>query len=197
MADLVLQAHPVGTSAGSRFATEQGRGNLVVAIYTQGFLTQIRFAFHILPEVGNRHGQLVSVTLNIEEQLLQDALRIVCGNIHTGTACDLLAGSGDHLLLGRVGINVNHAADHIAGIQLIDHLAGTLHGLHGGLHGYALFEPTGGFRADAQCTAGDTGGCPVKHGTFEHHGMGLLGDFTFFAAHDTCNAGRLAGVTDD
>ena len=193
---VVLQAHAVAAAAGGGFTPEQGGGNLVVAVDAQHFLGEVGFAFHILAEIRHHGGEGVALPLHIEVQRGEDALDIFRGNIHAGALGNALAGAGDYLLLGRVGVQVNDAADHVPGVQLVDELAGAVHGLHGGLDGNALLKPAGGLRADAQGAAGDAGGCPVEHRALEHHGVGLFGDFALLAAHDARHAGGLAGVAD-
>ena len=108
----------------------------------------------------------------------------------------MLAAAFNHLHGGRIRIDIDHAAHHIARIQLLDHLAGAVHGLHGRSHRHALLEASGGLGADTEGAGCQTGLGIVKDRALEHHRMGLFGDLGLLAAHDTCHAGGLGSVAD-
>ena len=195
-AQLVLQMLHGADAALRGAALEGRRADVVVAVHPQAFLTDVRFAVQILPERGHLHGEGIAVAGGLEAQLVEDAHHIVGGDFHARPILDALHAGSDHLLRLGFGIEVDHAADHVARVQHVHQMAGAIQRVHHGGGANAALETAAGLGAHPQRAAGEADGRAVEGGAFEHHVGGAFDDLAFLAAHDARQTGGVVRVTD-
>ena len=189
---LGLQLHLSGVAPLGR-GLELGDGDLVVAVGSSHFLSDIRHADQVRPEGG--HQDVVPFHRDLQQVQIVD--HILPGNVGAQQAVDLLRlqlyGPG----LGHIVDDIDHAVQHIAAGKLLHQLTGPLHSGNRQHGVQMLFELAGGLGTHAQSQSGLADGGAVEVGGLKNHHPGVVPDLRIQAAHDAGKADGLGFIGDD
>ncbi len=182
-------------TAGSITAGQCG-GHIGIAEETGNLLCHITHSVDVLTEGGCGNGQCIAVDLCGQLDSLQDRLHFLGSQGEADEIVDLLHGAGHHRGLPLYRVNVNDAAHHFAGVQLLYQLAGTVDGPLSEVRIQALLEVSGGVGSVADLSCGEADVGAVKGSRLENHGLHIVGDLRVLAAHDAGHADGTLCVAD-
>ena len=198
-ADPLPALHCRGFSAGGdRRGLQESRDHMVVAVFTDHFLRQVRLAdFNILSVSRGGHIQGISAPFHIKVQVLQNPEYVFRGNRNTEDRVDPLQARSEMLSFPRcAGAAVKGAGCDLTAAQFLNQVQGTGHAQFGGVFADAFLEAGGRVAALSQSPGGFPDIVPGKLGRLKQQLCRMLGDFAVQAAHDARQGYGAVAVAD-
>ena len=139
-------------AVGNRGGLQEGRGHMVIAVFADDFLRQVRLAdFNVFAVPGRGHVQRIAVPFHVKVQVLQNPEHFFRGNLDAEDRIDPLQARGEVLSFPRrPRAAVKGAGGDLAAAQFLDQVKGPGHAQLRGVFADALLEPGGRVAALAQ-----------------------------------------------
>ena len=189
------------TAGGDLRRFQEGRLDMLVAVFADDFLRQIRLAdLDVLTPAGRNdlHGVAVGLQGDLKLQTVQDIQNRIGRHGDAQNTVDAADFCGEMLALARgTGRAVKVGGGDLAAAQLLDQVQGARHAQFGGILGDALFVMAGGIGVLAQTAGGLADVVAGELGAFKQQLGGAVLDLAVQAAHNTGQRHGLGAVADD
>ena len=183
-------------AAGHGRVLHEGGDDLVVAVFTDDFLGQIRIAdLDVFPVAGRDDIQMIAVPGDLEGKSAQDIQNGIGRHVDAQDAVDAAQGTGEvqAVLFIRAFkrlavLNIKMGSGDLTDLQFLDQVQGPCHAQFDRILGNAPLIMGGGVRALAQAPGCLSDVVTLELGAFQQQFPGILRDLRGQAAHDAAQA---------